>query len=118
MWLVDYKRLLLAILLAVFSLPVAAQVNPYAVNDGEIPDASEYGGPLFQFNYQYPSTIQSPQEQDMPWRKALDGRSLNTKTAYDYVLALKHFVEDPMRILVTQPEKWNQHPPTRWYSML
>lgn len=110
------KRLLPAVLLAAFSLPLAAQVDPFAVNDGNIPDAEEYGGPLFTFNYHYPSRLQAPLE--MPWRESLGGRSLDETTAYDYVMALKQFVENPMRTLVTQPKEWNQHPPRDWYSML
>ena len=116
MRLVDYQRLIPVVLLAGFSLPLAAQVNPFAVNDGNIPDAAEYDGPLFQFNYHYPSILEAPR--DMPWRASLDGMPLSKATAYEYVMALKQFVDDPMRMLVTQPEEWNRHPPTHWYSML
>lgn len=111
-----HKQILPVVLMATLSLPLAAEINPFAVNDGNIPDASEYDGPLFRFNYQYPSRIQEPLE--MPWREVLDGMPLSKANAHDYVLALKQFVEDPMRIFVTQPEVWNQHPQTGWYSML
>ena len=77
MRLVDYQRLLPVVLLAGFSLPLAAQVNPFAVNDGNIPDASEYDGPLFQFNYHYPSILEAPR--DMPWRASLDGMPLSSQ---------------------------------------
>lgn len=110
------KQVLPVVLIATFSLPLAAEVNPFAVNDGNIPDVSEYDGPLFRFHYQYPTAVQEPLE--MPWREVLDGMPLDKAKAHDYVLALKQFVEDPMRLLVTQPEAWNQHPQTGWYSML
>lgn len=54
----------------------------------------------------------------MPWRASLNGMALSKATAYEYVMALKQFVDDPMRMLVTQPEEWNQQPPAHWYSML
>ncbi|KGK42316.1 hypothetical protein LH51_08165 [Nitrincola sp. A-D6] len=110
------KQIFPVVLIATLSLPLAAEVNPFAVNDGNIPDASEYDGPLFRFDYQYPDNIQQPLE--MPWREVLNGMPLNKAKAHDYVVALKQFVEDPMRIFVTQPEVWNQHPQTGWYSML
>lgn len=31
-------------------------VNPFAINNGNLPSQKEYDGPLFQFNYDYPTT--------------------------------------------------------------
>lgn len=56
MLLVDGKRRRPVVLLAAFSSPVIAQVTPYAVNDGNMPDASAYRGGLFDH---YPSPIVS-----------------------------------------------------------
>lgn len=110
------KRAVPLVLMASLSVTALADVNPFAVNDGLIPDASAYQGPLFRFNYDYPSAV--PEPVDMPWRQVLQGEPLSKAKAHDYVLVLKQFVEDPMRIFVTQPQVWNQHPQTGWYSML
>ena len=36
-------------------------INPFAINNGEIPTKSEYSGSLFKFNYNYPKEYKKPE---------------------------------------------------------
>lgn len=35
----------------------AATVDPYAINNGQIPSKAEYDGPLWRFNHAYPQKL-------------------------------------------------------------
>lgn len=91
-----------------------AAPDPFAVNDGQIPSKQEYDGPLHVFNYDYPT--ESPAE-DRPWTRVLGGQPLTKDKALDYINALKRAVAPAMRVLVTQPQRWNPKQ-AGWYGML
>jgi len=60
----------------------AETVDPFAVNNGVIPSASEYKGPLFKFSYNYPTMYAQPKE--TPWGKVLKGKPLTKANAHAY----------------------------------
>ena len=91
-------------------------IDPFAVNDGNIPSKEVYKGALFRFNYNYPHKLVTPTQ--MPWRKLLKGKPLSKDKAHDYIMALKTRVSKSMRTFVTQPEQWNKSAQEGWYSML
>jgi len=91
-------------------------VNPFAINNGNLPSQKEYGGPLFQFNYDYPTTYKRPI--NMPWHKVLNGKPLNKDKAHDYIMALKEHVSKSVRPFILAPKKWNATSQKGWYSML
>lgn len=91
----------------------AATIDPYAVNNGQIPSRAEYDGPLWRFNHDYPKT---QPKADQPWQKVLHGKPLTKDNAHAYIEALKEAVAKDMRVMVTRPKAWNatEH---NWYSM-
>lgn len=94
----------------------AETVDPFAVNNGVIPSASEYKGPLFKFHYDYPTSYVAPKE--TPWGKVLKGKPLTKENAHAYVMALKSYVKGPLHDFLADPKKWNESKQTGWYSML
>lgn len=91
-----------------------AAIDPFAVNNGAIPSKTEYDGPLWAFNHDYPKTLPNAER---PWSKVLNGKPISKDNAHAYIEALKQAVSEDMRILVTQPAEWNARP-RNWYSML
>jgi len=102
----------------VSALEQPLKVNPFAVNNGDIPLPSEYKGPLYQLNYNYPSSVQPVTNTRLPWTKALKGKPLTKQNAHAYIEALKKYVGKEMRTLVTKPEQWNRQNNPNWYGML
>ncbi|WP_428242693.1 hypothetical protein [Gynuella sp.] len=111
-----FSKMILAFLVLAGMARAETSVNPFAVNDGNIPAPSEYHGPLFQLHVNYPDQL--PRKITMPWRKVLNGQPLTKENAYPFVMALKKFVDNPMRMFVTRPEAWNNSAQKGWYSML
>jgi len=111
----SYLKGLLSIVAFVPVLSLGADVNPFAINNGAIPKEDVYSGPLFKFNYNYPTTYTKP---SMPWRVVLNGKPLSKDNAYKYVMELKKHVQNPMRTFVTKPKEWNNSSQKNWYSML
>ncbi|MGZ8184277.1 MAG: hypothetical protein ACXWT1_20220 [Methylobacter sp.] len=105
--------LLLAVDASQAQPPSAATVDPYAVNNGQIPSKSEYDGPLWRFNHDYPTTLP---KSDQPWQKVLHGKPLTKDNAHAYIEALKEAVAKDMRVMVTRPKEWNASA-HNWYSM-
>lgn len=91
----------------------AAMVDPFAVNNGQIPSRVEYEGPLWRFNHAYPQT---PPNAEQPWQKVLNGKPLTKDNAHAYIEALKEAVTRDMRVMVTRPKEWNATT-HEWYSM-
>ena len=91
-------------------------IDPFAVNDGQIPSKKEYDGTFFKFNYNYPSEYKVPKNK--PWLEALNGEKLDKYNAYKYIEALKKYIEDPMKVFLMEPQKWNETDQKGWYSML
>ena len=90
----------------------AVVVNPFADNNGQIPPQSEYSGPLFKLNHQYPATAPVPK---MPWRKAINNGVITTQNAGAYAQALKDAVSKDMRVLIEDYAHWNATK-ANWYN--
>lgn len=91
-------------------------VDPFAVNDGFIPSASEYSGTLYTLHTHYPKTYEKTIP--MPWRDVLKGKPLTKENAHEYVLALKKYVKKSAKDFLDNPEQWNQSSQKGWYGML
>lgn len=91
-------------------------VNPFAINNGNIPSKYEYDGPLFKFNFNYPKTYSKTT--DMPWQKLLNGQPLTKDKAHKYVMALKKYISPSIKDFLLNPKKWNNSSQKGWYSML
>ena len=100
------------------ALEQSSKVNPFAVNNGNIPSQSEYDGPLYQFNYKYPTSVQTLTDTNSPWTKVLKGKPLTKQNAHAYIEALKKHVGKDMRTFITKPRQWNQQSNPNWYGML
>ncbi|MDD2801259.1 MAG: hypothetical protein PHE96_07365 [Methylococcales bacterium] len=96
------------------ALQSAATIDPYAINDGQIPSKAEYNGPLWRVNHDYSQTTA---QSERPWTKVLNGKPLNKDNAQAYIEALKQAVAKDMRVMVTKPKEWNSTD-HNWYSML
>jgi len=93
-------------------------INPFAVNNGNIPSQSEYNEPLYRLNYDYPTSVQSLTDTSAPWTKVLKGKALTKQNAHAYIKALKKHVGKDMRTLITNQKQWNQQDNPSWYGML
>ncbi|WP_404319510.1 hypothetical protein [Malaciobacter canalis] len=94
----------------------AKDIDPFAVNNGNIPTKSEYSKELFKFNYNYPSEYKKPLNR--PWFKVTNNKPLTKKNAYDYIMALKQYVAPSMKTFIINQNKWNKSSQKGWYSML
>jgi hypothetical protein len=83
---------------------LAATVNPFADNNGQIPSKSEYSGPLFKLSYQYPAKAPVP---SMPWRTAINNGLITTQNAGVYAQALKDAVGKDMKVLLLDYANWD-----------
>jgi len=91
-------------------------IDPFAVNNGEVPSKKEYPGALFKFNFNYPVSYEEPS--NTPWSKVTNGKRLTKEKAYDYIMALKKYIEPSVKTFVLDQEKWNKSLQKDWYSML
>jgi len=91
-------------------------VDPFAVNNGSIPSASEYSGTLYTLHSHYPKIYEKTLP--MPWRDVLKGKPLTKENAHAYVLALKKYVKKSAKDFLDNPEQWNQSSQKGWYGML
>ncbi len=89
--------------------------DPFAVNNGNIPTKKEYDGPLYRLNYNYPVSLSEP---TTPWTKVLGGKPLSKHNALAYIEALKKYISEDMRMLVTHPREWNRREHNNWYGMI
>lgn len=109
----------LAVVVLSSSVALFAQnqdIDPFAINNGEIPTKSEYSGSLFKFNYNYPKEYKKPE--NTPWSKVLNNKPLTKENAYDYIMALKKYVEPSMKTFILDQNTWNNSSQEGWYSML
>jgi hypothetical protein len=79
-------------------------VNPFADNNGQIPAAAEYRGPLFALNHHYPIQVAPPA---MPWRAAIGNAPINVDNASLYAEALKAAVAKDMQTLLFNYDSWD-----------
>jgi hypothetical protein len=90
----------------------AAPVNPFADNNGSVPPASAYAGPLFKLSYRYPQALPAPA---MPWREAIGNRPLTPRNAATYAQALKDAIAPDIRVLLLDYANWNADQ-RGWYN--
>lgn len=83
---------------------LAATVNPYASNNGQVPTAAEYKGPLFALSHKYPTQVAPP---PMPWRAAIGNAPISVQNAPRYAQALKDAVARDMQTLLFNYDDWN-----------
>ena len=89
-------------------------LEPFAENNGEYPPDSIFNGPFFKANYNYPAIV--PQR-SYPWEEVLEGKPLTKSNAAAYVMAVKQYIADDMRIMIDQPEKWiGSSNKLNWYN--
>jgi hypothetical protein len=108
----------LAVLHTASALEQPLKVNPFAVNNGNIPTPKEYNGPLYKLNHNYPTSLGPVKDTTAPWTKVLNGKPLSKKNAHDYIEALKKYVSKDMRTFVTKPKQWNKQINPNWYGMV
>ena len=87
--------------LAVAAAPVA---TPYANNNGALPPASQYTGPLFKLSHAYPAKAAAPA---MPWRDAIQNGQITVQNASVYAEALKAAVSKDMPTLLFDYAHWD-----------
>lgn len=83
---------------------LAALPNPFLDNNGTLPPASMYSGPLFRLSHDYPATAPVPA---MPWRSAINNGLITTSNAKAYAEALKQAVGGDIRVLLEDYANWD-----------
>ena len=108
------KRFGLAIGLCLLPLAVLAapRIMPYADNNGQMPPASQYKGPLFKLSHDYPAKAPVPA---MPWRAAIRNGQISPENAAAYAQALKDAVAKDMRVLLFDYANWDAAR-SGWYN--
>ncbi|KAB8033472.1 hypothetical protein [Fluviispira multicolorata] len=108
-----YLFIIFFISLAYFSI-AASQKSAFLNNNGKLPTAEQYQGPLFNLNHDYPSTpIQS--KKNMPWHLSIKNKLINKTNASIYVEALKNYIAKDMKNLLFNYKKWSSHK-QNWYN--
>jgi hypothetical protein len=88
--------------------------NPFLTNNGQIPPASQYSGPMFSLSHAWPIKPPLPMK-DPPWQKAIGGGQITTENAAAYVAALKQYVSANARVLLLDYENWDAAK-AGWYT--
>ncbi|MBU2019097.1 MAG: hypothetical protein KJ941_05575 [Bacteroidetes bacterium] len=92
------------------------EFDPFANHNGDIPDKTEYNGPLYKANFDYPKEL--PKINSSTWDKIADGKKLTLKNAGAYMEAIHDFVAKEMSIMVNEPKRWiNSEEKKNWYNM-
>ena len=98
----NVTRSILLAIAGVISVPVMAWANdPLASNNGLLPGAAEYSGPLKTANFDYPETA----DPGVPvWTP---GERLTVDNAQAYADRLRTFLDKPLRQLIDDAEHWD-----------
>ena len=86
--------------------PEAAEVDaadPWALPP---PPPPPYSGPLFKLAHDYPNTAVHPPS-PTPWDEAIDGGYINPGNAEEYVLQVKKYIAEDMRVLLYDNANWD-----------
>lgn len=92
----------------------AAPADPFQVNNGSIPDAREYAGPLFRLSRNWPAQAM-PSIENRSWLKATGGGAITIANAAAYVAALKEYVSANARTLLLDYAHWDAAK-AHWYN--
>ena len=84
----------------------AVPKDPFVTNNGLIPPASEYQGPMFTLSSCLPTQPLPPMSVP-PWQKAIGGGRITTQNAGIYVEALKQYVSANARVLLLDYANWD-----------
>ena len=95
------------------TLDVLQKAHPFQDNNGQIPPAGEYSGPLFSLNHNWP-TAPDPLK-DAPWQKAIGNGPITTANAAAYADALKQAVSKNARALIMHYDSWDAAT-AGWYN--
>jgi hypothetical protein len=88
--------------------------DPFVTNNGQIPPASQYNGPMFSLSHAWPSKPLPPMK-DPPWQQAIGGGQITPGTAAAYVEALKQYVSANARVLLLDYKNWDAAK-AGWYT--
>ncbi len=88
--------------------------NPFLANNGLIPPAAQYQGPMFTLSHAWPSQPPPPMA-NPPWLKAIGGGRITVQNAAAYVEALKQYVSPNARALLLDYKDWDASK-ARWYN--
>ncbi len=92
----------------------AVPKDPFVTNNGLIPPASEYQGPMFTLSHAWPTQPLPPMSVP-PWQKAIGGGRITTQNAGIYVEALKQYVSANARVLLLDYANWDAAK-AGWYT--
>ena len=94
-------------------LEVLQKANPFQDNNGQIPPGSEYAGPLFTLNHNWP-TAPDPLK-NAPWQEAIGNGPITIDNAAAYANALKEAVTENSRALIMHYDSWDAAK-AGWYN--
>ncbi|MBC9883140.1 hypothetical protein G8O24_38265 [Bradyrhizobium sp. INPA01-394B] len=93
---------------------LAIPKDPFVANNGQIPPAGQYSGPMFTLSHDWPSRPLPPIK-NPPWSKAIGGGLITTTNAAAYVAALKEYVGPAARKLILDYANWDAKK-AGWYN--
>jgi hypothetical protein len=86
--------------------PCGAQgADPFASNNGSVPNPAEYNGPLFALSHDYPDRLLQ-QPAAFPWQQAINNEKVSVANASAYANALKQHVSGDITRLLTDYASW------------
>jgi hypothetical protein len=94
-------------------LEVLQKADPFQDNNGQIPPGSEYAGPLFTLNHNWPTTPDPLK--NAPWQEAIGNGPITIDSAAAYADALKEAVTENSRALIMHYDSWDAAK-AGWYN--
>lgn len=92
----------------------APPAAPFQTNNGQMPPPSQYPGPFFALNHAWPQKPLPPLK-NPPWQVAIKGQTINTQNAQAYANALRDYVSQNAKTLITNFSNWNASK-AGWYN--
>lgn len=96
------------------SLATITQAKPYQDNNGQLPPADQYRGPLFRLSRDWPNRALPPIG-NAPWQRAINNGRLTPANAPAYAEALRQAISANARQLVLHYESWDAAK-AGWYN--
>jgi hypothetical protein len=88
--------------------------DPFLTDNGLMPPATEYQGPIFALRHDWP-TQALPSMENPPWLQAIGRGTITTQNAPAYVAALKQYVGDNARQWLPDYKNWDAAK-AHWYN--